>query len=92
MATQDSRTAFTKDKGHFTIHGCGDDHDFLPGVLPDNRPDPYLKIYHQCNDDDEMTRIDLPRVFSPKKQKFRRPIFLDLDDDTDESNENTELV
>ncbi|CAJ0580364.1 unnamed protein product, partial [Mesorhabditis spiculigera] len=67
-------TTKTKGNGHFTITGCAHDNDLLMMV---DRPDPYIRIRHYCNENEEVMRIDLPQVFVPTKQEFRTPIYLD---------------
>lgn len=44
-----SSVSYSEGDGHFVVEGCGDDHDWLPGVV--NNPEPYLRIHHFCNNE-----------------------------------------
>ncbi|KAF8374339.1 ttr-53 [Pristionchus pacificus] len=55
---------FSNEEGRFSLDGCADDFDWLPGVP--NVPEPYIKIRHYCNKEQGET-IELPEfnVFTP---------------------------
>lgn len=51
------RVTFSNEEGRFSLDGCADDFDWLPGVP--NVPEPYIKIRHYCNKEQGET-IELP--------------------------------
>ncbi|VDP24924.1 unnamed protein product [Soboliphyme baturini] len=52
--------------GEFDIKGCARDVDWLPGLT--NPPDPYLQIFHTCNDKQGETKIYNGTLkFSPER-------------------------
>lgn len=58
------RITFTNEDGTFTLDGCGDDHDWIPGIM--NDPEPYLQILHYCNNENgDVVRMPLKRIFAP---------------------------
>uniref|UniRef100_A0A914LES2 Uncharacterized protein n=1 Tax=Meloidogyne incognita TaxID=6306 RepID=A0A914LES2_MELIC len=42
-----TRAKVNDEDGIFNLDGCGQDHDWLPGVI--NRPEFYLRVRHRCN-------------------------------------------
>ncbi|CAJ0931400.1 unnamed protein product, partial [Mesorhabditis belari] len=38
---------FSSENGLFSLDGCGDDFDWVPGFK--NKPEPYIQIRHYCN-------------------------------------------
>uniref|UniRef100_A0A1I8B6C0 Transthyretin-like protein 46 n=1 Tax=Meloidogyne hapla TaxID=6305 RepID=A0A1I8B6C0_MELHA len=40
-------TTVNNEDGQFNLDGCGQDHDWLPGII--NRPEFYLRVRHRCN-------------------------------------------
>ncbi|MFH4976199.1 hypothetical protein AB6A40_002908 [Gnathostoma spinigerum] len=55
---------FSNEDGSFQLDGCGDDHDWIPGIP--NDPEPYMQILHYCNDEEGETMIlPLERRFVP---------------------------
>uniref|UniRef100_A0A1I7YE46 Transthyretin-like family protein n=1 Tax=Steinernema glaseri TaxID=37863 RepID=A0A1I7YE46_9BILA len=41
--------SFSNEDGTFQLDGCGDDFDWIPGVV--NDPEPYIQILHYCNNE-----------------------------------------
>ncbi|VDO95065.1 unnamed protein product [Soboliphyme baturini] len=58
--------------GFFSLRGCGDDFDWLPGVK--NNPDPYLEVVHRCNGEEQTMHYDQPVVFLPESMDFSQII------------------
>jgi len=56
---------FTDHEGSFQLDGCGDDFNWIPGIS--NLPDPFVRIHHQCNNN-QGEILDLPgfHVFVPE--------------------------
>ncbi|CAJ0580176.1 unnamed protein product, partial [Mesorhabditis spiculigera] len=70
------RETLTNEDGKFKLYGCASDTDVLPGLFGKNKPDPYLKIHHNCSGPGQVKRMDLLQQFLGDKQEVRRTLYL----------------
>uniref|UniRef100_A0A0R3RVY3 Transthyretin-like family protein n=1 Tax=Elaeophora elaphi TaxID=1147741 RepID=A0A0R3RVY3_9BILA len=81
---------FTNEDGSFQLDGCGEDIDWIPGIP--NNPEPYLQIFHYCNNHKgEIIRLPPFKTFVPKTYEIG---IVDLDSpiQVTYAENNTELT
>ena len=77
MLTYIYSRGYPEHDGSFRVEGCAGDHDWVP--FHPNLPEPYILIYHYCNDPINGEQLRLPefRVFQPHTYEIKDPIVLD---------------